>query len=513
MVAMGFHRAAIVLLIVAVGGCDGGSVSTVVDDAAAREAASPDGRIADGDVAPTDGATARDGGAMAMPPRTCSETALPTYAEADAAFVIAPGGDDRGAGTVSEPLATVAEASRRASPGDLVLLRGGEYRQSARITRGGSVDAPITFAAYPGERPIFDGSGLALDSGEAIIAVAATSHVVLDGFEIHSSSGRGISIYDADSITVRRMDVHHTQYRAVGGQGEHLVFEDNHIHDAVLINEDSTASSGWPAALSVWIQDGGAPSRDITIRGNHIHDVWGECVIALFAEDVVVEGNELHDCFSVGVYVDTSRRVRIERNAIYTTTDTYARSGRRMTGISMAAESYDHPRPDVGAEDLMIANNLLFRLGSGIGYWGDSSNGRPSNRYRAVTVAHNVVWENQRAALRFDASVGDPAADCLLVNNVLAAGSDGGARLDIAELDAWSIRNNDFPGGVPDGVDSSNLEAIPSFEGGGSADPDAFRIATGSSLDGAGVAVPSVSTDFFCSARDDVAPAIGLHEP
>jgi trimeric autotransporter adhesin len=81
---------------------------------------------------------------------------------ADGIFV-APGGSDSNAGTAGGPLATVAEALRRASAGGTVVLRGGTYHQRFTITK------QVTLQNYPGEAVWFDGSvlvsGFASDGG------------------------------------------------------------------------------------------------------------------------------------------------------------------------------------------------------------------------------------------------------------------------------------------------------------------------------------------------------------
>jgi len=97
-----------------------------------------------------------------------AETA-PLSIQAD--FYVAPNGNDASAGTLEEPFATfqrVRDAVRRLkntrpAKDIVVLLRGGYYRLSDTIVFGLQDSAAeghtITYAAYPGERPIL-GSGI-----------------------------------------------------------------------------------------------------------------------------------------------------------------------------------------------------------------------------------------------------------------------------------------------------------------------------------------------------------------
>ena len=52
-----------------------------------------------------------------------------------------------------------AVGSTGAGPGDTVYIRGGTYKGAVNCTRSGNSGACITFRAYQGELPIFQGSG------------------------------------------------------------------------------------------------------------------------------------------------------------------------------------------------------------------------------------------------------------------------------------------------------------------------------------------------------------------
>jgi mannuronan 5-epimerase len=80
------------------------------------------------------------------------------YTPPAGAVVVAPGGDDRGSGTLDSPLATIAAAVARAPSGGTVVLRGGVYRQDA-----GSVGKPLTFQPYLDEHPVLSGADVVTD--------------------------------------------------------------------------------------------------------------------------------------------------------------------------------------------------------------------------------------------------------------------------------------------------------------------------------------------------------------
>ena len=71
-----------------------------------------------------------------------------------------PEADDSGAGTFEKPWRTLAYAASRVQPGDVVYVRAGTYRETLEPLRGGTAGRPIMFKAWPGERPVLDGTGL-----------------------------------------------------------------------------------------------------------------------------------------------------------------------------------------------------------------------------------------------------------------------------------------------------------------------------------------------------------------
>jgi hypothetical protein len=73
--------------------------------------------------------------------------AAPCAASATEWFVAVGG---TGSGTHAAPLGRIQDGLRWASPGDVITVRGGVYREALRTIRGGTADAPI---AVRGERP------------------------------------------------------------------------------------------------------------------------------------------------------------------------------------------------------------------------------------------------------------------------------------------------------------------------------------------------------------------------
>lgn len=89
-------------------------------------------------------------------------------------YVIAPDGDDSGAGTIDSPWLNLQKAVNAARPGDIIYCRGGRYHFTARdgsgkltvrIKNSGAADAPITIRPWEDEHPIFDFEQQLIDCG------------------------------------------------------------------------------------------------------------------------------------------------------------------------------------------------------------------------------------------------------------------------------------------------------------------------------------------------------------
>uniref|UniRef100_UPI003216CEE9 hypothetical protein n=1 Tax=uncultured Draconibacterium sp. TaxID=1573823 RepID=UPI003216CEE9 len=74
------------------------------------------------------------------------------------AYYVSPGGNDKNTGTVHAPFKTIKKVASLLQPGDTCILRGGIYRETVNLYRGGSEEKSITFMAYPTEVPVLSGN-------------------------------------------------------------------------------------------------------------------------------------------------------------------------------------------------------------------------------------------------------------------------------------------------------------------------------------------------------------------
>jgi hypothetical protein len=189
---------------------------------------------------PTGSAAAMEAPAPAMEPAgpvTCTR-------------YVAPDGDDADPGTELEPWATWQAGAERAQPGDTVCFRGGVYRtDGVRLARSGTAEAPITYAAYPGETPVIDGG---LEAAELIKLEASASYLRLSGFVLRNFRIWGIWLAGENRyVQLDHLDVGggeagvrftygELEGEAEEGPVEHITVEDSELHDTVYSAVDCT---------------------------------------------------------------------------------------------------------------------------------------------------------------------------------------------------------------------------------------------------------------------------------
>ncbi len=87
------------------------------------------------------------------PPPVTPPPAPPVTAD----FYVAPNGDDANAGSITKPFRTIQHAVGKVKAGQTVLVRGGVYyERRINFNAAGTLAAPITFKAAPGERVVID---------------------------------------------------------------------------------------------------------------------------------------------------------------------------------------------------------------------------------------------------------------------------------------------------------------------------------------------------------------------
>lgn len=348
--------------------------------------------------------------------------ALPPIASSDIGLYVAPNGNDAAQGTADSPLATLGRAASLLPNGGTVIVRGGVYPSQTGFVASGSVDVPLHIRAADGEKPIFDGSDLDVES-VAVIYMESASHVVIEGLEIRNCLVFGCEGIASDTpvqdLTIRGSHIHHVAASAARFTGRQIRIEDNDIHDVALINKNNTnfPNGGWPTCIGTMpdIFNRSNPwTDDVVIRANRIRDCWGEGIGVWYGSNVTVEDNSIVNAWNAGIYTDNSFNTRITRNYVRMHRD---RNGGAGTGILLGLEDYAMwGLPNVRTSNILVANNVVI-AGTGIGWWSMPTS---QSTYESLHVFHNSVAGTQGPAIHFfDVAANvKPPANNFIMNNV-----------------------------------------------------------------------------------------------
>ncbi|HJZ61659.1 MAG TPA: right-handed parallel beta-helix repeat-containing protein [Miltoncostaeaceae bacterium] len=240
----------------------------------------------------------------------------------------------------------VSRLVRNAGPGTTLCLRAGiTFREDVTIRRSGTRSAPIVLTSSPGPPARLLGRLVVAQSASNVIV----RRLVLDGRNergLPSPTVTGTRItFLRDDITNRRTGI----CMVVG-------------------------SGGFGTAV------------DVTIRANRIHDC----------------GQRPATNLQHGIYVASSRRLRIIGNLIYDNAD---------RGIQLY--------PD--AQDTLIERNVIDRNGVGVLFSGDDGVASDGN-----LVRHNIITNSRD---RHDVEAFWPAANPIGHDNVVSGNCIGGGRL------------------------------------------------------------------------------------
>src|SRR5438067_6993492 len=151
-----------------------------------------------------------------------------------AEYYVAPNGNDKNAGTLTQPFESIQRAQHAANPGDTVYLRGGTYNiredQIAKkqgiwayvfdINKSGRSGAPIKYWAFEKETPVFDFSKVKAEGLRIIAFFVSASWVHFRGLEV-----TGVQ------VTIKT----HTQSECFENQGSNNIYERLSMHDGQAI--------------------------------------------------------------------------------------------------------------------------------------------------------------------------------------------------------------------------------------------------------------------------------------
>jgi hypothetical protein len=227
------------------------------------------------------------------------------------AYYVAPNGDDADPGTLDSPWATVQHAADVIQPGNVVYLRAGVYAESVATVRSGTASGDIVFAAYAGEHPILDGTGVDANNG----FIVAHDYIVLDGLTLRNWNENGIWMEQAAFPYLVDCEVYNGAYGIGASNGTHdFVFDHVVAHDYDLYGFDASPGNAdcyngifWQCLAHTGRDPeqnvdgfalGHGTQHDFTFYRCHTYGVYDGFDIS--SRDTRLERCSAHDCGNAG---------------------------------------------------------------------------------------------------------------------------------------------------------------------------------------------------------------------
>ncbi|NEA38724.1 DUF1565 domain-containing protein [Streptomyces sp. SID11385] len=416
-------------------------------------------------------------------------TSRPAKAPVPTYFVSAKGNDSNPGTSAGAPFRTLQKAADLAGPGDVVAVMNGTYTEPRKgsnvltVTRSGRPGAPITFMAYPGQRPV-----LHPRTAWNGISVYGASHIVIENLEVEGNNA-ALSLADAERSSSRTDPTYNTNCIAV---------------------EKNRESGAFP--------------HHVDIIGNLVHDCAGGGISAIEADDIDIVGNHVHSnsWFTVfgssGISVLTPRGgdgsrtygIRITGNRVHDNETKVKWEGCRCysdgNGIIVDTTKGDPARGRPAYDGrVLVANKVSYDNGG---------SGIHAYRSQHVDIVHNTAYLNGRSpriTSPYANIFAHDSTDVRLLDNI-AYGRPGQATNSTSgNVDVTYDYNVYFGGKAPETKGPHDLVADPRFAAPGTG-PDAdFRLTKGSPAIGSGTPFPAVSTDFTGAPRKGGAPERGAY--
>ena len=190
-------------------------------------------------------------------------------AQTGATYYVSKSGSDSNSGSYTAPWLTIQHAASAVSAGATVYVEAGVYNESITFPASGTPSNYITFASYPGQTAVIDGTGVTCcrNGTQGLINIVNQSYLTVSGFEIRnyttsSAAGTPAGIW-------------------VTGSGTGVNLLNNLVHNITTTSE----ASGNAFGIAVY-GTSSTPITNLTISGNQVYDLkTGQ------SESVTVDGN------------------------------------------------------------------------------------------------------------------------------------------------------------------------------------------------------------------------------
>jgi nitrous oxidase accessory protein NosD len=319
-------------------------------------------------------------------------------------WFVSPSGNDTAQGTRQKPLRTISKALTLVGPGEIVRVQAGTYTEKLELdtrVKAGTAAAPITLSGEGNPKLVPTSSGW-------FMVHVQRPHWRIEGFELDVRGQRQVAVTfsgDTEGTVLANNHLHHGAFGSgistdSGARG--VTIQDNHIHHFARGSDDSHGVVIAPT------------SRDITVRGNDIHDNSGDSVQCLGPEGFS------NNAPARGVLIEDNRMYNNRENAvdIKTCHDVTVR-GNRMHGFAKSSTSRGEALVvHYSAKNILVEDNDISNASLGVAVGGNRVGAPPTN----VSIRRNRIHglkTPEGSAIRIE-----NGSDVRVLHNTLS-GTDG----------------------------------------------------------------------------------------
>lgn len=327
-------------------------------------------------------------------------------------YYVSDKGVDTNSGERNSPFKSINTALSHATAGDQIIVRGGIYYERVTFIKSGLQGKWITLKAYPGERPVIDGSKTVITGWMALVTITDKQYITIDGFDICNLIATEVS--DPEGI-------------AINGNSHHITIKNCNIYNI----KNNLPLSKWRSAHAILaVGNGSEAITDLVITGCNIYDMHTgtseNVTLAGNVDGFLFTHNKVYNTENIGIIVAGGDGLN-PKGQIATN---YARNGVISDNIFHDNSMTKTPEiwgPDrygaisiyvCGGAGTIIERNIVYNSDRGIGLVSES-NIYPT---RTTIVRNNFVYNCYRTGIY----LGDylnytkgGTKNCHVVNNTL----------------------------------------------------------------------------------------------
>lgn len=273
-------------------------------------------------------------------------------------YYVSTTGQDKNAGDIGHPWLSIYASVKKLAPCDTLYVRGGTYSQAnIWVFNSGTASKPIRILAYPGEKPILDGSGLAIIGQWTPFFGLSGNYIQLSGFEVRNG---GDGVYSTGTYnTISNMIVDHVQQNGILARGDFNIVE-NSVVSFACMDHVNNPSHNWSSGISAARDTVNGITEHAILRGNTVHDTYGEGLSTYEANGTIIEDNTVYNNWALETYISDASNVIYRNNLVYKTPYSGLIASRTTgsAGLGLADEVSSVPR----STNNIVVNNMFLNV-------------------------------------------------------------------------------------------------------------------------------------------------------